>query len=553
MKPFARHLRILLMGTSLLHCRSPATAVVVSMSAEVDERQPMLLTVRATSSDESAMFSTARWARGVGAGAPLMLPSSFTVVPKDESQRSGPVTLFFDVELPPTTLGESALRWTQRVRFRFVEGKTLQVRVVFSPLCGRQATDCPASMPRCTLADQCLARGLTCGASGRCESPDIPVSVFEYDAQFSAQDATTSDEHPDAEPSMDVADARELDASMDAPFEDSTSPEDASPPLDTRCTPRCAGRVCGDDGCGGSCGSCPSRPNAASSCDASGQCQYACNLNFGDCNGAAGDGCETSLDTAMNCGACGVRCPASTPTCNAATGSCVLTCPGSQTLCGSSCVDTNANVNHCGACANACPARPNAVSSCAAGRCSFTCNSGFGDCDGDPANGCETNLGTVSNCGMCGRVCSYPNATALCTAGSCARGACNAGFADCDGTAANGCETSITTTMNCGGCGVGCTGGQLCMGSTCRCPMGQALCGGTCQPANGTPCSRPCHTGSTIQCTSGTAMCTGGTPLPDNTDCGNFDGRICRAGVCACRTGQCYRCGECQACTGACR
>jgi len=37
---------------------------------------------------------------------------------------------------------------------------------------------------------------------------------------------------------------------------------------DCTCTPGCAGKVCGSDGCGGSCGTCP----ANQTCNANGQC-----------------------------------------------------------------------------------------------------------------------------------------------------------------------------------------------------------------------------------------------------------------------------------------
>lgn len=37
---------------------------------------------------------------------------------------------------------------------------------------------------------------------------------------------------------------------------------------------------------------------------------------------------------------------------------------------------------------------------------SGTCPSGYGDCDGNPDNGCETSLNTNSNCGSCGYTCT---------------------------------------------------------------------------------------------------------------------------------------------------
>ena len=37
---------------------------------------------------------------------------------------------------------------------------------------------------------------------------------------------------------------------------------------------------------------------------------------------------------------------------------------------------------------------------------------GYADCDGTPANGCEIHLDSdPNNCGTCGGICSYPNAS----------------------------------------------------------------------------------------------------------------------------------------------
>jgi hypothetical protein len=88
---------------------------------------------------------------------------------------------------------------------------------------------------------------------------------------------------------------------------------------DCTCTPGCAGKVCGSDGCGGSCGTCPS-PYV---CSANGQC--VCTPN---CIGKAcgSNGCG---------GSCGT-CPAN-QTCNA-NGQCVIgpaNCSWIRSVCGS--------------------------------------------------------------------------------------------------------------------------------------------------------------------------------------------------------------------------
>jgi hypothetical protein len=85
---------------------------------------------------------------------------------------------------------------------------------------------------------------------------------------------------------------------------------------------------------------------------------------------AACAGARTPLDTAADCGACGLRCAAE-----------------------------------------------HARAACVAGRCQLTCEPGHADCDGHPGNGCEAELATDRHhCGLCGRDC----AGAACVNGQCA-------------------------------------------------------------------------------------------------------------------------------------
>ncbi len=104
---------------------------------------------------------------------------------------------------------------------------------------------------------------------------------------------------------------------------------------------------------------------------------------------------------------------------------------------------------------------PNAAGICAGGTCAVSaCSQGFGNCDGQAANGCETNHSNdVNNCGGCGTVCTQPaNATVICSSGLCGVPVCTAGWGNCDSLAANGCEMNIQNSVgNCGACGNVCS------------------------------------------------------------------------------------------------
>lgn len=72
----------------------------------------------------------------------------------------------------------------------------------------------------------------------------------------------------------------------------------------------CSGACVKDDSveqCGPSCMACPSAPNAVPKC-AKGTCQIQCLPGWADCDGDAGNGCETWLDSPESCGACGRAC-----------------------------------------------------------------------------------------------------------------------------------------------------------------------------------------------------------------------------------------------------
>ena len=113
-----------------------------------------------------------------------------------------------------------------------------------------------------------------------------------------------------------------------------------------------------------------------------------------------------------------------------------------------------------------------------------TCAAGTADCDHDGLDGCETDITTLQNCGGCGNVCNLPNAAPACVDGACTVGSCNPGYSDCDGNPANGCEP-----LPCGD-GQHCTVNADCRGGFCTDGICQApaftgvsavdlVCGGT--------------------------------------------------------------------------
>jgi hypothetical protein len=233
----------------------------------------------------------------------------------------------------------------------------------------------------------------------------------------------------------------------------------------------------------GTCGTTCSNANGTTSCSG-GACAPVCAPGFGDCDSNKNNGCETDTTSSLtSCGGCGMVC--SRPNASTACQTSVCTLIGCQS--GFADCDLNpANgceiplntVSNCGACGKACT-NGNGTTTCAGGACSPSCNAGFGDCDGNPNNGCEAPLNTVANCNACGVACAFTNASATCPGGTCTFAACNPGFGDCDGSQANGCETNTnTTSAHCGACNMPCSGGKICVGGSCvtSCPLGTADC-----------------------------------------------------------------------------
>ncbi len=90
-----------------------------------------------------------------------------------------------------------------------------------------------------------------------------------------------------------------------------------------------------------------------------------------------------------------------------------------------------------------CPKPPNSTRTCVGAVCGFTCLANFADCDGNAGNGCEVNsLSDPTHCNSCTVACNSTNAMASCVAGAC-QVTCNPEFGDCDGDPSNGCECGL--------------------------------------------------------------------------------------------------------------
>jgi len=208
-----------------------------------------------------------------------------------------------------------------------------------------------------------------------------------------------------------------------------------------------------------------------------GACAVAsCDTGRGDCDGNAGNGCETDTRTSTtHCGACGTACVLANATPGCAMGRCVIaSCAAGFADCDGNAangceVDTRTTTSHCGTCGNTCTA-PNGTPSCVMSQCAVAaCNAGFADCNGQAGDGCEVNIGnSPSHCGMCGVVCAPANGTGACAGGVCTVASCNAGRGNCDNNVANGCETDTNTSnVHCGACGRMCASAQSCVGGAC--------------------------------------------------------------------------------------
>lgn len=105
------------------------------------------------------------------------------------------------------------------------------------------------------------------------------------------------------------------------------------------------------------------------------------------------------------------------------------------------------------------------LGTCSGGMCSFDPKPAGADCDdGDPCSMDDV----CDGAGFCAGEaieCLFENGTGVCVDGSCEDLLCDGGFGDCNGVAADGCETPLDTDTDCGGCGTTCDAGANAVGS----------------------------------------------------------------------------------------
>ena len=314
----------------------------------------------------------------------------------------------------------------------------------------------------------------------------------------------------------------------------------------------------GEDGCEtlvnsdisscGACGKvCPKIPNGVAAC-VNGRCGLGhCNRDYADCNSDLSDGCEDDirLDPA-NCGGCGELCQSTTRAdVECQEGTCVVTrCKTGFASCGSKPVqacdtDTRTDVDNCGGCGVRCPFVAT-QRACAASVCgSQACDAQHADCDA-AVPGCETDLQKDPlHCGGCATPCSnsLPNVVSVvCDKGKCLIGQCAPGYAHCDVTINNGCESRLDSDINnCGGCGVRCEAPANTHVATVSCINGQCRVA-SCQAGFG-DCDENINTGCESDLASNVShcgICNNGCQAPP------FMRALCQSSVCqyTCRPGR---------------
>lgn len=228
---------------------------------------------------------------------------------------------------------------------------------------------------------------------------------------------------------------------------------------------------------------------------------------------------------------------------------------------------------------------------------------------------CTNTQTDTNNCAACGTACGVVNGAGNCTAGVCGVASCNYNYANCNGNAADGCETVLSIDVNncgefafvlwtvrgrervwlidvrrvsfpfpltsppfppppTGACGTVCSQGQTCVAGQCftppqQCISGRAHCSGNladyCEvdtntdDANCGNCGNACSNAQTClagtctaTCPAGQSLCSGGcVDLQNDSQSCGTCGTVCSGGS-TCVAGQCACHNGQQLCGGVC-
>ena len=294
--------------------------------------------------------------------------------------------------------------------------------------------------------------------------------------------------------------------------------------------------------CGG-CGTRCTNSHGGNTC-IGGECQPSCSTGWDDCDGNPNNGCETPLNTLTNCGACGDRCEIEHAEATCASRTCqFVDCDDPYENCNGTLDDgCEANLDwdedNCGVCDRECLSA-HGSNTCNLGTCTPSCSTGWGDCDTSRTNGCEASLRTLENCGRCGDDCALPYADESCSTGSCLITECDVWRDSCDGLHSTGCETNLRTMSDCGVCERTCAlpyAYESCSTGTCRVT--------SCEGSNRENCDGQDYNGCEVDLTS---LSTCGSNCDDIENCNYWwnSTTACASGDCqitACDTGysDCY-------------
>jgi len=326
------------------------------------------------------------------------------------------------------------------------------------------------------MTDWFVGAALFAAIAPGCSSPSSEGRDAASDVTVDASgglvnDVVPGDTAPDrTEPPSDAVPDQVADSAPDTVLDvvPEDTGDDAFPdvPPDT-CQPDCEGKVCGDNGCGGSCGDCMN------------WCDPFCNLPgvpFADPSLCMDDGTVCAQVCCPNC--CDREC--GDDGCGGLCGQCEgmqEVCDQGQCVCQPACDGKECGEDGCGGGCGECSEH----FACADGLCVYQPWCGDGTCDTDLLEDCETCTADCP-CG-CGETCAD---------GTCA-------FMACEGKECgeNGCG---------GSCGI-CPGAQdQCLDGQCICQpacegkqCGDDGCGGQCGPCpNGEACN------DQFQCLAGT-------------------------------------------------